>query len=207
MKTIGFVRSLGFIVILTAPILIIGIATAGLSIYLFTDNRDVALWICGSALIASIALAPIAMKVLSNLGIAILSGTHSAALQIGLHAQDNNGTTKDKRRHTRYPVTCTATFSNEHLIGFGMIGNVSHSGCRLKGELKMTPGASGKLLIDVPGLAAPLQIAAAVVRWVTGSECGIEFTAIGLEEQKYRQWITELARKVELADVRSMAAS
>ena len=207
MRKLGFAHSIGLMVILAAPILIIGITAVGLSIYLFTDNRDAALWICGIALIASIVFMPIAMKVLSNPGIATSPGTHSSASQIDFHTGGKYDTAKDKRRHTRYPVACTATFSNEQLSGFGMIGNVSHNGCRLKSELKMTPGLSGKLLIDVPGLAAPLQIAAAVVRWVTGTECGIEFTAIGTEEKKYRQWITELARKVELADLRSMAAS
>jgi hypothetical protein len=78
-----------------------------------------------------------------------------------------------------------------------MIHDVSSKGCRLNGRLNFPPGASGKVLIDVPSFSAPLRVAISVVRWVKGSECGLEFMAIEPHDQSMLQRIIETAKNVQ----------
>jgi hypothetical protein len=162
------------------------------------DDRDTALLICGIALLASLVLAPIAAHMFSKLP----TDTSTS----GITLTEDTCASKNQRQHIRYPLTCTATFSNEHLNGFGMIRDVSQNGCRLKTKLSLTSGDSGKVLIDVPSSARALQVATGVVRWVAGSECGIEFTVIGPAEQRFLQRMIEMTIKVRMADAKEMAA-
>jgi len=216
MKALRALHSAFLIFLLLAPILIIWSLVIGLGFYVFSDGlettlwidrRETALWICGIALVASIVLAPIAMKVFSHPVTRPSSFAHSSLNTIASQTSTRKLSGTDQRRHPRYSINCAATFSNEQLNGLGMIGDVSSKGCRLTSQHQMTPGDSWKLLIDVPGLAAPLQIATGVVRWATGSDCGIEFMTIGAEEQRFSQWIMTLAKRIELTDLKRMAAS
>ena len=86
--------------------------------------------------------------------------------------------TKEQRRHVRHAVKLPATFANERASGYAIIENVSHGGCKITTRLVVARGDSGRLLINLPGCHAPVTVSTALVRWVKGDQCGIEFMGI-----------------------------
>ena len=193
------------IALLVAPVLIIAGALVGLGLFAFTDYLQTARWICGIAFGMSIIFMPIALKVFSKPHAhtpLVTSSTNTVATR----KADGEALSRERRRLSRYQLNCAATFSNERLSGFGVIGDISQQGCRLRSKLSVTPGDSGKLLIDVPGFQSVLAISNGVVRWVRGSECGIEFIAIGQDEHKFVQWITEIAQRAEIRPTKEYPA-
>lgn len=97
---------------------------------------------------------------------------------------------KEQRRHARYRVELPATFSNDRTCGFVMIGNISAGGCRVESKVPVTTGDVGQLLIDLPGCNAPLKVPQALVRWVTGNACGMEFLRIDQDAQRWLNGMT-----------------
>lgn len=97
---------------------------------------------------------------------------------------------KEQRRHPRYQVKFPATFSNDHISGFGMIGDLSAGGCRVRSKLTVAPGDFGKLFINLPGCHAPLKVSRALVRWAMGNECGLEFIHMDPDERGLLHRIT-----------------
>jgi hypothetical protein len=91
---------------------------------------------------------------------------------------------QEKRRHPRYPVTLPATFFNERTSGFAKVGNLSEGGCRLASKIAVFVGDVGQLLIELPGGNAPLKVAEATVRWVKGTEYGVEFIRVDEDDRE-----------------------
>ena len=96
----------------------------------------------------------------------------------GNGAQELPTATKEQRRHVRHTVKLPATFANGRASGYAIIENVSHGGCMITTRLAVTRGDSGSLLINLPGCHAPVTVSSALVRWVRGDQCGIEFIGI-----------------------------
>jgi len=86
--------------------------------------------------------------------------------------------TKEQRRHVRHVVKLPATFAKGRASGYAIIENVSHGGCKIRTRLAVARGDSGSLLINLPGCHAPVTVSTALVRWVRGNQCGIEFIGI-----------------------------
>jgi hypothetical protein len=163
-------------------------AFVGLGLYVFVGDRETAAWICAIALLISVVLAPITATVFSK------SGRRKPPLPSAMTEHYDRQSSVNQRRHRRHPVTFIATFSNEEQSGFGVLADISAGGCRLMTKLRIHPGDSGKLLIDLPTSATGVRIASAVVRWVTASQCGIEFITIGHAERRFlEQAITTMA--------------
>jgi hypothetical protein len=100
----------------------------------------------------------------------------------------------EQRRHPRYLVDLPATFFNDRTSGFVKVGNISAGGCRLASHVILSSGDVGQLLIEVPGGTASLKISEAVVRWVIGNECGLQFIDLDQEDrQGLHQFTNQLA--------------
>jgi hypothetical protein len=108
----------------------------------------------------------------------IFRGVERKAID-GNGAQELSTATKEQRRHVRHTVKLPATFANGRASGYAIIENVSHGGCKIRTRVAVTLGDSGSLLINLPGCHAPVTVSTALVRWVRGHLCGIEF--IGLD--------------------------
>jgi PilZ domain len=91
---------------------------------------------------------------------------------------------KEQRQFPRYPVKFPARLATDHRpCGFGMIGDLSVRGCRVKSKTTLAPGDFGKLLINLPTGITPLTVSLTSVRWVNGYECGLEFILMDRDEQ------------------------
>ena len=102
-----------------------------------------------------------------------------------------------QRRHPRYAVALTATFFNDRASGLAKVGNISLGGCRIESHVAIAAGEIGQLLIDLPG-SHPLKVSHAVVRWVLGNECGIEFFKVDEDDQG---WLNTIANQTQHASM------
>lgn len=83
---------------------------------------------------------------------------------------------QDQRHFPRYRVQFPARIASDHRPrGFGIISDLSVTGCRVKGRSTVAPGDFGKLLITVPTAMTPLTVSLTSVRWVNEHEYGLEF--------------------------------
>lgn len=86
---------------------------------------------------------------------------------------------KEQRRHPRYTVDLSATFFNDGASGLAKVGDISLGGCRIESHVVVGLNEVGQLLIELPG-SHPLKVSHAIVRWVLGKECGIEFLKVDM---------------------------
>ncbi|HKT33815.1 MAG TPA: PilZ domain-containing protein [Nitrospira sp.] len=100
---------------------------------------------------------------------------------------------RQQRRHVRHPVRLPATFANGRGSGYAIIENVSEGGCKITTRLPVAQGDSGRLLINLPGSHAPLTVSTALVRWVIGETCGIEFIGVYPHD---RELLHQVGRRV-----------
>ena len=97
---------------------------------------------------------------------------------------------KERRQHARYRVDLPATFSNNRASGFGVITEVSAGGCRVTSKTTIVAGEFGQLLINLPNGIAPLAVSHALVRWVSGQECGLEFIRMDPDDNGWLNRLT-----------------
>jgi hypothetical protein len=192
------------IVLLVAPVLAIAGTLVGLGLFAFADYPQTARWICGISFGTSIIFMPIALKVFAKPHAhtpLVTSSTNDVATQ----TMDKKPFSRQWRGFSRYQHNCSAIFANERVSGFATICDISQKGCRLRSKLNVRPGDSGQILVDVPGFQALMTISHGVVRWVRGSESGIEFIAIQ-DEERFLQWLAEIAQGTEIRPTREYSA-
>ena len=117
------------------------------------------------------------------------------ALKRGLHHSFGRGVQKERRRHARYRVDFPATFSNDRTSGFGVLADVSAGGCRVTSKTPIVAGEFGQLLINLPNGIAPLTVSHALVRWVKGQECGLEFIRM---EPDDKGWLSRMTSQLDV---------
>jgi len=108
-----------------------------------------------------------------------------------MSARNMNTLQKEQRRHVRYPVQYSGSFSGKGISARGVILNLSLAGCRALSE---APVAVVELviLIEAPRHATPLQIQLGAGRWSRGSEFGVEFLRLEPDqERRLRELIQE----------------
>ena len=147
---------------------------------------------------------PIALKVFSKPH-AHTPLVTSSSNDVATQTMDNKAWSTERPGRSRYQHNCAAIFTNERLSGFAAICDISQKGCRLRSKLNVRPGDSGQILVDVPGFQTVLAISHGVVRWVRGSESGIEFIAIQ-DEQRFLQWVNEIAESAEIRPTKEYSA-
>ncbi len=89
-----------------------------------------------------------------------------------------------KQRYTkREPVQSTCILSCDGIMGHGQLVNLSVPGCLLKTSMKLKVGQYVDLRLCFATSKTPLQIKLAAVRWVSGTQVGIEFIRMSKEDQ------------------------
>jgi hypothetical protein len=87
------------------------------------------------------------------------------------------------RKHPRHTVQLPVKFTGDH-EGEGLLTNLSLSGCRVERTDMLMEQSAVLALSLYPYLQeSPVNIDAAVVRWTSGPEFGLEFLGIGPEAQ------------------------
>jgi PilZ domain-containing protein len=77
------------------------------------------------------------------------------------------------RPYSRFSMFCPVTYHASLLRGQGTVWNVSLNGWRLSGDLPLRIGEAIPLTVTLPH-QQDLFVAAAIVRWRRGQECGFE---------------------------------
>lgn len=90
------------------------------------------------------------------------------------------------RRHTRFPVRWAVTYENRDFSTLGTLLDFSRAGAHLVGPVPVNVGMPLSLHILLPEEAVDLRIAQATVRWVKGSEFGVEARELS---EEVRAWL------------------
>jgi hypothetical protein len=99
------------------------------------------------------------------------------------------------RRNHRFKKLAPIQYFGDGIDGEGMMEDFSLSGSYIAGYAPVSVGMALALQIFVPGDPEPLLIDHAIVRWVKGSEFGVDF---GTPRQNVAERITAvIARLVE----------
>lgn len=102
----------------------------------------------------------------------------------------------EQRKHGRYPVEYSGSFSGDGISATGVIFDLSSAGCRARSEVTVGKGEFVGVLIDAPRYETPQQVALAVVHWSHDQECGMEFIKMAPNDQ---QRLRDLIRATESA--------
>jgi PilZ domain len=104
------------------------------------------------------------------------------------------------RPYRRFPVHCAVTYNAGSFQGQGTVWNLSCSGWRLSGDLPMRPGETLSLTVTLPNQPS-IVVAAAIVRWVRGQECGVETLVV---EKQTHSRLEHLIKRLAQESVESI---
>jgi len=85
------------------------------------------------------------------------------------------------RKNHRLKKLVPVRYLGGGIAGEGIIKDLSLSGSYITGNVQVSVGAGLTLQIFVPGDPVPLLIDRAIVKWVKGSEFGVDFDTQPLE--------------------------
>ena len=84
----------------------------------------------------------------------------------------------DDRKHPRFPIAGSVTFSSGATRGEGRLDNLSREGAAIVSETLVPRGDYLTLTITLPNQKDPIEADLAPVRWVRGHQFGVEFIRI-----------------------------
>ena len=96
------------------------------------------------------------------------------------------------RYHKRIHITSPVIFTIGPRVGEGHALDLTVPGCLIESPVSVKKRDYLQLKLFVPGLASPVAVALAAVRWTNGFRFGVEF--IKMEEQEQRQLNHVMAR-------------
>lgn len=89
------------------------------------------------------------------------------------------------RKNSRLKRLVPVRYLREGIAGEGIIKDLSLTGSYITGNEPVSVGMSLNLQIFVPGDSEPLLIDHAIVKWVKGSEFGVDFDISQPKEAKH----------------------
>ena len=95
-----------------------------------------------------------------------------------------NNTMTDQRRHIRYQVDFSATFSGDS-AGMGIVYNLGMGGCKVVSDLAVKNGARLTVHLQTQEQPIAITVQAATVQWTLQHEFGVEFREM-LERERTR---------------------
>jgi len=79
------------------------------------------------------------------------------------------------RKNRRLKKLVPVLYLHDRIVGEGIVNDLSLSGSYIAGNVPVSVGMSLALEIFLPGDPVPLLIDRATVKWVKGSEFGVDF--------------------------------
>ena len=174
--------------VLIVPVAVALTALIGLASWIL-GGQEIGLRASWITWCATMGVVPIFLRLSCGPDTRMICDRCITALKRRLHHSFGRCVQKERRRHARYRVDFPATFSNDRTRGFGVIADVSAGGCRITSKAPFVAGEFGQLLINLPDGIAPLTVSHALVRWVKGQECGIEFIRM---EPNDKGWLSRM---------------
>ena len=89
----------------------------------------------------------------------------------------------DGRQFPRIPLVSVTTVASEQHSGHSVLLDLSQAGAKLSSAHALQPSDYVALNLSLPFLEPSLQVVLAAVRWVQGSNFGVEFIQITDSEQ------------------------
>lgn len=108
---------------------------------------------------------------------------------------------RKSRALMRVRVEFESGLSTEHIQGEGRSADINMSGCSVESDQCISKGIYLTLRIHLPGLAAPVNVTLARVRWVHGSEFGVEFIQLRPQDQLRLSQLTKTAHAHEFVSI------
>ena len=90
----------------------------------------------------------------------------------------------DGRQFPRIPLVSVTTVASEQHSGHSVLLDLSQAGAKLSSAHTLQPSDYVALNLSLPFLEPSLQVVLAAVRWVQGSNFGVEFIQITDSEQR-----------------------
>ena len=103
------------------------------------------------------------------------------------------------RPYLRFPVQCAVTYHAGPIQGQGTVWNLSLYGWKLSGDVPLRVGQTCSLTVNLPNQES-IFVAAAIVRWVSGQEYGLETLAV---EKQTHSRLEHLIKRLILDPVRT----
>jgi hypothetical protein len=94
-----------------------------------------------------------------------------------------------RRNHPRFTVQVPVSFTGHH-DGMAALVDLSKAGCRMKkdADVRIEPNDVIAMRLYLSFDASPVQVDAAIVRWSTERDLGVEFIIMDSEEQERLQY-------------------
>lgn len=96
------------------------------------------------------------------------------------------------RIYPRYPTLYPTIFGWASGVGEGLVTNLSFSGCTVRCGRRPLVGAEVRVSIFFPDRTQALSIEGGTIKWVDGSQFGVEFQRLALD---CRQRLNHTLRK------------
>jgi hypothetical protein len=94
-------------------------------------------------------------------------------------------------RYGRIAVEFSASFSGASSRAYGIVLDISLTGCRAHSNLAVKKDDFVGVLIDVPRHDHPIYISQATIRWVNDQEFGMEFLQMELTDRQRLQEVVQ----------------
>lgn len=105
------------------------------------------------------------------------------------------------RYSARVPVGCSVVFAGGAVIGEGRIIDISLPGCLMESSDSPKPGDYVQLKLSLPDRQPAIRVSLAVVRWVEGNRCGVEFIRSSKNDQaRLARFVRRCRRMVPSSD-------
>ena len=93
-----------------------------------------------------------------------------------------------QRKHHRFEVEFNSYFATTKAVeGLGVVMDLSAEGCHITSSTPLRPEIVLRLRVSLAELNLHIQVAKAEVRWVQGTQFGVEFTEMSDENRQYLQ--------------------
>jgi c-di-GMP-binding flagellar brake protein YcgR len=100
---------------------------------------------------------------------------------------------EDRRVYDRLEVNCLVTFASDAATGEGTMTDVSMGGCNMVTDTHLTNGMIVNMSLQVSSDAAPIVVAAALIRHAGSQPIGVEFLRLAdSERERLQQFIRGL---------------
>lgn len=169
-----------FLALATTPLAIIVAVVSGLAGWLLGGWAD-GLWTAAIAGMTILVLAPLYIRLSCGPDTRIDCAECFRRKSSPVHHRLERNGTWDQRKHPRYQVDLSGTFSGDHRTGSAVVKDLSAGGCRLMSHVPIERDERIELRINLPSRDAPLKVARAIVRWCRGDTVGVEF--LGMERE------------------------
>ena len=89
------------------------------------------------------------------------------------------------RTYHRFPLRYPVIYGGAPFVGEGILNNLSLMGCSILSDREVLCGSQIRVSVLLPNPKPTLSIELGTIKWVQGSEFGVEFLHLPLEARKH----------------------